>query len=60
VGEFESATGTRAAIVTRFGTGQVASPGTIIQSGDTLHVLTAADIGELTEIASRAPVGSIQ
>jgi trk system potassium uptake protein TrkA len=39
VADFESTTGTRAAIVTRFGKGQLASPGALIQSGDILHVL---------------------
>jgi trk system potassium uptake protein TrkA len=58
VGDFESATKSRAAIVTRFGTGEVAASSTIIQSGDTLHVLTDADVGELTAIASSAPNGS--
>jgi trk system potassium uptake protein TrkA len=57
VGEFEATTGSRAAILTRFGTGQVAAPSTIIQAGDTLHMLTAGEIDELTEFASRAPGG---
>jgi trk/ktr system potassium uptake protein len=57
VSEFEAATGTRAAILTRFGTGQVASPSTIIQAGDTMHMLTAGEIDELTDVASRAPGG---
>jgi trk system potassium uptake protein len=58
VGEFESATRSRAAIVTRFGTGEIAAPSTIIQSGDTLHMLTAADVAELTAVASNSPNGS--
>ena len=57
VGDFESATKSRAALVTRFGTGEVAAAATIIQSGDTLHVLTDADVGDLTAVASRAPNG---
>jgi trk system potassium uptake protein len=57
--DFEAATGTRAAIYTRFGTGQLPLPSTLIQSGDTLHVL-AADEQRLTlhAIAGRAPDGS--
>ena len=39
VADFESATGARAAIVTRFGSGQLPLPSTIIQAGDKLHVL---------------------
>ncbi len=39
VADFEAATGTRAALFTRFGTGQLPQPSTLIQSGDTLHVL---------------------
>src|SRR3954471_24734408 len=34
VAEFEAATGTRAALLTRFGTGQLPLPATLIQSGD--------------------------
>jgi trk system potassium uptake protein TrkA len=55
VGDFEAASGSRAAIVTRFGTGQVATPSTIIQAGDKLHVLTAEDTQAIAAVASRAP-----
>jgi trk system potassium uptake protein len=58
VGDFEAASGSRAAIVTRFGTGQVATPSTIIQSGDKLHVLTSDDVQAIAAVASRSP-GSV-
>jgi trk system potassium uptake protein TrkA len=58
VGDFESATGTRAALVTRFGAGQLATPSTLLQSGDTLHVLATEDRAHaLHDIAGRAPEG---
>ena len=61
VGDFEAATRARAAILTRFGTGQLASPSTLLQSGDTLHVLaTDEQRAGLHEIASRAPEGDIR
>jgi trk system potassium uptake protein TrkA len=54
--EFEAATGTRSAVLTRFGTGQLAQPGMLIQSGDTLYVLATDDRREaLHAIAGRAP-----
>jgi trk system potassium uptake protein len=37
--DLESATGTRAALLTRFGQGQLPLPDTVIQSGDLLHML---------------------
>ena len=44
--DFEAASGARIALVTRFGTGQLPLPSTLIQSGDTLHVLTTdGDLG---------------
>jgi trk system potassium uptake protein TrkA len=56
VGEFESATGTRAALLTRFGTGQLADPGMLIQSGDSLHMLAIDERREaLHQIAGRTP-----
>ena len=59
IGAFEAATGTRAAIYTRFGTGQLPLPSTLIQSGDTLHMLAADDHrAMLHDIAGRAPDGS--
>jgi trk system potassium uptake protein TrkA len=58
IAEIESATGSRAAVVTRFGTGQVAEPTTIVQSGDTLHLLTGGNVAELSAVISRAPARS--
>jgi trk system potassium uptake protein TrkA len=58
IGDFEAATRTRAALITRFGTGQLALPSTLIQSGDTLHVLTTDEYRKpLHEIAGKPPVG---
>ncbi|HET8583215.1 MAG TPA: TrkA C-terminal domain-containing protein, partial [Jatrophihabitans sp.] len=56
VSEFESATGTRAALFTRFGTGQLPQSNTLIQSGDTLHVLATDERRDvLRDVAGRAP-----
>ena len=56
--EFEAATGTRAALFTRFGAGQLPLPSTLIQSGDLLHVLATDDHRDaLHEIARRPPAG---
>jgi trk system potassium uptake protein TrkA len=56
--EFESATGTRVALVTRFGTGELPLASTVIQSGDSLHVLATDDQTDLLrEVASHAPDG---
>jgi trk system potassium uptake protein len=56
--EFEAATGTRAALLTRFGAGQLPVPSTLIQSGDILHVLATDDRRTaLQEIAGRPPTG---
>ena len=56
LGEFESATGSRAALLTRFGTGQLADPGMLIQSGDSLHMLATDDRRDaLHDVAGQAP-----
>ena len=53
---FETATGTRAALITRFGRGQLPLPSTILQSGDLVHVLAEDDQQlELTRVANIAP-----
>jgi trk system potassium uptake protein len=58
ISDFETATGTRAALYTRFGTGQLPVPSTLVQSGDTLHVLTTDDRrAALHQIAGRPPGG---
>jgi len=55
---FEDGTGTRAALITRFGTGQLPVASTVIQSGDTIHVLTTDDHRvALRKIAGSAPGG---
>jgi trk system potassium uptake protein TrkA len=58
VGDFEAASSTRAAVLTRFGTGQVASASAVIQAGDRLHVVTTGDLAALTAVASSAPGGT--
>jgi len=56
--EFEAATGTRAALLTRFGSGQLPLPSTLIQSGDILHVLATDERRPaLHDLAARAPQG---
>ena len=57
--EFESATGTRIALITRFGAGQLMLASSVIQSGDTLHVLVADDHADLLrDLAAKAPDGA--
>jgi trk system potassium uptake protein len=59
--EFEAATGTRAALYTRFGTGQLPLASTVIQSGDKLHMLATDEQRKpLHEIAGHAPEGAHQ
>ena len=58
VADFEGAVGSRVGLMTRFGVGQLAKPETVIQSGDSLHVLTPEDhVKRLREVATRAPEG---
>jgi trk system potassium uptake protein TrkA len=60
IADFETATGTRAALFTRFGSGQLPVPAMLIQSGDTLHVLATDDRrATLHDIAARAPQGGV-
>jgi trk system potassium uptake protein TrkA len=57
--DFESASGGRVGFLTRFGTGLLPVAGTLIQSGDVLHVLTTdALVGVLKEVAAAAPHGA--
>jgi trk system potassium uptake protein TrkA len=57
--DFEAASGARAAIVNRFGIGELPTPSTIIQDGDALHMLvTDAYLQVLREVAERAPEGA--
>jgi trk system potassium uptake protein len=57
--EFEGATGTRIALITRFGAGQLMLASTVIQSGDMLHVLVADDHADLLrDLAGKPPEGA--
>jgi trk system potassium uptake protein TrkA len=57
--EFESATGTRIALITRFGAGQLMLASTVIQSGDMLHVLVTDDHADLLrDLAGKPPEGA--
>jgi trk system potassium uptake protein len=57
--EFEAATGTHIALVTRFGMGTLPTASMVLQDGDVLHVLTTDDqTPVLRELAASAPDGS--
>lgn len=61
VGEFETATGSRVGLLTRFGSGLLPTPTTAIQSGDIVHALiTDQHAAALRELAGRAPEGGQQ
>ena len=53
--DFEAASGARVALLTRFGSGQLPLPSTLIQSGDTVHVLTTDDLLDLLKQATERP-----
>ena len=53
--DFEAASSARVALLTRFGTGQLPSASTLIQSGDTLHVLTTDSLLDLLQQATEQP-----
>jgi trk system potassium uptake protein TrkA len=57
--DYEAAAGVRVGLVTRFGTGQLPVASTIIQSGDSLHVLVA-DVSKdaARELLAAPPDGS--
>jgi len=56
--DFEATSSARVALITRFGIGQLPLPSTLIQSGDTLHVLTTDDqLDLLNQAANTAPDG---
>jgi trk system potassium uptake protein TrkA len=60
VRDFEAATGTRVAVVTRFGVGELPTASTMVQDGDTLHVLVSDEHAQtLREVAGRAPEGAL-
>ncbi len=55
---FENATGSRVALISRFGKGELPTPNTIVQAGDELHVTATDDLADIIrEAASQAPVG---
>jgi trk system potassium uptake protein len=57
--DFDAATGARTALVTRFGKGQLPTASTLIQSGDTLHVLVTDDLRPaLHQLAASGPDGA--
>ncbi|MGH8963488.1 MAG: potassium channel family protein [Jatrophihabitantaceae bacterium] len=60
VTEFEAATAGRVGIVTRFGAGTLPTTNSLIQSGDTLHVLITDEHEDLLrDVAGRAPDGGL-
>jgi trk system potassium uptake protein TrkA len=59
VRDFETATGGRVAVVTRFGAGELPTASTMVQDGDVLHVLVDdAHAQTLRDVAARAPEGA--
>ncbi|GAB2463984.1 potassium channel family protein [Jatrophihabitans fulvus] len=57
--DLEAATGTRAALYNRFGTGALPTPSTLIQSGDKVYLLAADEqAAGLRDVVGRAPDGS--
>jgi trk system potassium uptake protein TrkA len=57
--EFEAATAGHVGVLTRFGTGELPLPSTIIQSGDALHVLVTDEHADtLAKVAGAPPEGS--
>jgi trk system potassium uptake protein len=55
IADFEAAAGARAALITRFGTGELPLASTLIQSGDALHMLTTDDQLDLLKRATDEP-----
>jgi trk system potassium uptake protein TrkA len=56
--EFEEATGTRVALISRFGKGELPTAHTLVQAGDELHVTATDDLADhVREVASQPPVG---
>jgi trk system potassium uptake protein TrkA len=59
--DLEAATGARTALITRFGTGQLPSSSTVLQAGDTVHMLVTDEFRDvLGATASHAPLGAHQ
>jgi trk system potassium uptake protein TrkA len=58
VSDFESATGARVALLTRFGSGMLPTATTVIQSGDLVHALVTDEHADtLRTVASQPPEG---
>ncbi|MNW57279.1 hypothetical protein D3C74_350710 [compost metagenome] len=56
VGTIESATGARVAFLGRFGEGVLATPSTVLQENDVLHVLMrSADAPTVERVLTHAP-----
>jgi trk system potassium uptake protein TrkA len=56
---FEATSGARVGLITRFGTGELPRPNTVIQAGDSLHVLvTDAGADALRDAAGQPPRGA--
>jgi len=61
VTDLETATGSRVGLITRFGVGVLPHLGTLVQSGDALHVLTTdALVATLKDVVASPPVGGHQ
>lgn len=61
ISDVESASGSRVALVTRFGAGALPRPDQVLQSGDTLHVLTPEEQVVFTRTTlTQAPEGAVQ
>jgi trk system potassium uptake protein TrkA len=59
VRDFETATGGRVAMITRFGIGELPTASTMVQDGDVLHVLVEdAHAQVLRDVAAQAPEGA--
>jgi trk system potassium uptake protein TrkA len=57
---FEAASGSRVALLTRFGKGELPGPNTIIQAGDELHVATTNALSDsVREAAAEGPTGGL-
>ncbi len=61
VADLESATGARVGLITRFGAGQLPKAETVLQAGDTVHLLTPEDhVVVVRDLTTRAPEGTAQ
>ncbi|HEY2272525.1 MAG TPA: TrkA family potassium uptake protein [Jatrophihabitantaceae bacterium] len=57
--DFESATGSRVGLLTRFGVGELPKTDQLLQAGDSLHVLTPEDhVVVVRQVAGAAPEGA--